>query len=227
MKKLPAFWKRITRPEEERRPDIAKKQKQYIERNLKRDKEGLWGYEFTHIQRIERNFGYPIRKEIRERIGNSSHPISILDLGTYVGTALGQLKKEFGSNVRTVGLSLAKAETHRNHDSRLMVAYSGLDKTHFGDFKSINFRETFDFIYSHKGVTFHSFTPLAELDKIIKLLRPEGTAVLDFKTTTAQTDEVVTLLHQHGLRKNKDYFWHTDKGTLIINKPKRKLPSRK
>jgi len=126
--------------------------------------------------------------------------------------------------VRTVGVSLEKIQTHRNKEVDVNNAYFGVDKMYFGDFKKLRFKETFDLIYSHKGVTFHSFTPLAEIEKVLSLLRPKGVAILDLKVMDSEIDEVTTLLHQHGLRENKDYHWDNKRDLMIIHKPKIKLP---
>ncbi len=218
MKALPKFWKRIFKPEAEIHKLRANQHK-----ISKRRREKGWYIRNSSIKEIESFFEFSISTNIKNEIlkrkaTGIKRKVEVLDVGFGNGRALKDLKEQFKNDIKTTGIALEK-----------YGEYSGVDRKIFGDFLKVNPKSKYDFIFSHYGATLHGKLRVTLIEKVVKLLKPEGTAILHLGALDSfMKDEIETMLFQNGLRRKKDYKiqrslseW-TNK--IIIKKPKRIIP---
>ncbi len=226
--KLPAFWQRITRPESKRAGDRTRSEESKEERSREADRTRGWGTFHTKLRELKRETGFDILNAIKSGIGNftEDRPFKVFDLGCGGGIALGQLKKKFGTRIKTVGLVFERTPGQKyNHVDRLII----------GNVKKVQPKESYDLIYSFQGAIAHIEMKTTALERVIAWLKPGGTAVLDIGELHLQDSrlgEIKTLLMQNGIKDYKldvlrTYRYsrsETPCRVLIFKKPVRKLP---
>ncbi len=227
---LPNYWQRIARPEEERDWQRAHSDSTKL-RNLnlmENDRYRKWNIFHSQVKDVEEGIGFKIREEISRRIGKFSerNPFKIFDIGCGSGVALAQLKKQFGKNIKTVGLVFAKTPKEK---------YGRIDRLLIGDINKIIPRERYDRIYSYQGAIVHTEMKTTAVQRAIEWLKPDGTAALDIGELHAQDpvlNEIKTALRQNGIKdykleKSPSYHFSRTKTpgqVLIFKKPAIKLP---
>lgn len=168
------------------------------------DKEVLENHK-RYLERVDfyQSFGYDLEKE-RDFILDKSLPISgkILEIGTGKGHfALSLAKRGFSF----ISIDVSKQE---QEIAMLNMQYFGLEKQvifRIEDAEHLSFSDqSFHTIFSI-NVFHHLEKPWAVLDEIVRLLRPDGKAVLgDFSDKGL---EIINACHTHEGRKH-DYFKH-------------------
>jgi len=210
---LPEFWRRITRPELDD-PTVAKRHSSALREVIKHDRRGDWKFFFRpSLDSLRLRMHVDLEKEVREKVNaaaTTGKKICVADLGCGAGTALNELKMEFGDKIRTVGLVLA-----RTHGEK----YGGVDKLYEGDVSEMRMHEVFDFVFSAPQSAFsRSELPRTSLERILKRMRSGGKAML-YLNQLALPDELKTILVQNGVKK-----FEFRGNILSFTKPKSKLP---
>jgi len=215
-RKLPKGWARIGRPETKRSPERAEIEEIMAGEHRKKDKAGRWLYFTTPIWGVEEGLGARFSPIIRQAIRrNRSGKATVLDLGCGAGSALQDLKRQFGGSVKTVGQVLERTPGEK---------YGGVDRLIEGEITKIVPRESFDLIYSYSGSVRGTRLKQSTVEKVVGWLRPGGTAVIDIGLLgiigEAEIDEIKTTLKVNGIKR-----WRfTKKGALAFRKPATGLP---
>ncbi len=170
-KKLPKYWQRTGRTETEQKLcRLPEEQKEM--RARENDKTHRWNLFHTQLREIKHELGFDILKSIEKTINKFSEkrPFKVFDLGCGGGTALGQLKKKFGTRIKTIGLVLERTPKEK---------YLNVDRLIVGNVKNVKPRENYNLIYSFQGAIANTRMKTTALQQAISWLKPDGTAVLD------------------------------------------------
>jgi len=215
-KMLPDGWKRIGRPETERRPGSREMEDHKVWEHRKKDRAGRWLCFITSIWGVEEGLCIklvPIIRQAMER--NKNGKASALDLGCAAGTSLGDLKTQFKDKIRTVGQVLERTPGEK---------YEGVDRLVDGELTEIQMMEKFDLIYSYSASVRGTYLKATAVGKVIEWLKPGGTAALDIggliNIERSYIQEITTVLRANGIKR-----WNfTASGALVFKKPVVKLP---
>lgn len=173
-KKLPARWQRTFRPETVKHPDLEREERLSVDHNRKSDRKFSYAWGSSSLEKVQKELKFDISAHIKTAFASarftSSQPFKVIELGCGKGLALRSLKQQFGDRIKTVGLVLEKTPGFE---------YEGIDKLHTGELRYLNPHEKYDFIYSEAGSIFNSAVKRTAIEKVIELLKPGGTAVVD------------------------------------------------
>ncbi|GEM_PF-3762749 len=159
---------KVTRPA---KADLNPKLRAEKEQAARNDKRRKW-FMKTDLELVERFLNVSLRDGIRNMLLSRRRQVRVLDLGCGYGITLRGLKKEFGKEIETYGLTATRLGSQ---------SYRGVDHLLVGHALEVKPAVKFDLIYSHIGPPYHSERWLDVVEKTVGWLEPGGVAILQVK----------------------------------------------